>query len=82
MKPLAFSLHARHVAEQRAIKGPWIEAAARAPDWTMPDPSGAERRFRIIAEHQNRILRVVCVETDTEVRVITVFFDRRARRPS
>jgi hypothetical protein len=81
MKPVVLSLHARYVAQQRGIQNAWIEATALQPDWVAPDPSGAERRFRAIVERDHRILRIVCTETDTEVRVITAFLDRNARRP-
>jgi hypothetical protein len=59
----------------------WIEAAIREPDWTEPDPSGmnVDCRFRAIGEYGGRILRVVCLETDETVRVISVLFDRNAR---
>jgi hypothetical protein len=59
----------------------WTTIDVREPGWTEPDPSGAERRFRITEEHDGRISRIVCVETDTEARVIAVFFDRNARSP-
>ena len=81
MKPVVLTGHAQHVVAQRGIALAWIEAAARQPDWTAPDTLGAERRFRAIPERDGRILRIVCVETDTEVRVITAFLDRNARRP-
>jgi hypothetical protein len=81
MKRLVLTVHAEHVAHARGIAVAWIEAMARNPDWTEPDPTGAERRFRAVQEHGGRILRVVCTESDTELRVITVFFDRNARRP-
>ena len=81
MKPVVLSLHARHVAKQRDIPNAWIDAATYEPDWVEPDPSGAERRFRVIPERGHRILRIVCTQTDTEVRVITAFLDRNARRP-
>ena len=41
-----------------------------------------QRRFRIVPERGNRVLRVACVETDTEIRILSAFLDRRARRPS
>jgi hypothetical protein len=44
--------------------------------------AGAERRFATISEREDRVLRVVCLESDTEIRVITVFLDRSARRPA
>jgi uncharacterized DUF497 family protein len=62
----------------------WIELTARAPDWTEADPRDAavERRFRTIGEFGGRILRVACVETAATIRVISVMFDRNARRKS
>jgi hypothetical protein len=81
VKALALTAHAQHVVRERGIDLAWIERAARNPEWTETDPSGVERRFQAVSERQNRILRIVCTETDTEVRVITAFFDRNARRP-
>lgn len=78
---IVLTSHARHVVLQRGISWAWIEQAVQAPDWIEPDPSGADRRFRVIADREGRILRIVCAETDTEVRVITAFFDRNARSP-
>ena len=40
-----------------------------------------ERRFCAIPEYGNRVLRVACYETALEIRILTVFFDRDARRP-
>jgi hypothetical protein len=83
LKPIVFSQHAEVVAEERGIERGWIERAAREPEWRSPDPDPtAERRFVTLTERGNRVLRVVCTETDTEVRVITVFLDRRAKRPT
>jgi hypothetical protein len=58
-----------------------IQVAARSPDWVEPDPKGHERRFAQVSALGGRTLRIVCDETDTEIRVITVFLDRGARRP-
>jgi hypothetical protein len=81
LKPITLTVHAEHAIKERDLDRIWIERAVRKPDWREPDSSGAERRFRAIPERDGRILRVVCAETDTEVRVITVFLDRKARRP-
>jgi hypothetical protein len=81
MKPVVLTAHAKHVANERGIPELVIKAAVQAPDWMEPDPSGAERRFKAIEAFGDRILRIVCTETDTELRVITVFFDRNARSP-
>jgi hypothetical protein len=60
----------------------WIEAAARRPDWREPDPSDpeVERRYLVIPELDGRVLRAACVEDDKEIRVVTTFLDRGARR--
>ena len=76
--------HARLRLSERRLPISWIEATIREPDWVEADPRGmnVERRFRAISEHGGRILRVVCVETDAVVRVISVMFDRNARPKS
>ena len=82
LKPLVLTAHARTRAENRKIKLSWIEDVARKPDWIEPDPHDPmlERRFRAIGEFGGRFLRIVCAETDTAIRVISVMFDRNARR--
>ena len=64
-------------------KRQWIERTVGTPDWAIPDPRrpGVERRFCAIPEYGNRVLRVACYETALEIRILTVFFDRDARRP-
>ena len=83
-KTLMLTAHARLRLRSRRIKIEWVEETVRAPDWTEPDPkdSGIERRFRAIGQFGGRILRVVCVETEATIRVISVMFDRNARRQS
>jgi hypothetical protein len=83
VKPLKFTRHATTSAFEREIKLNWIELAVFSPDWTMPDPddSALERRFAKINEFGGRTLRVVCFENEQEVLIITLFFDRKARRP-
>lgn len=83
-KPLRFTRHAQDAVEERALDHSWIERTVRMPEWSLPDPRrlGVERRFHAIPEFGGRILRVVCIETVDEIRILTVFFDRDARRPS
>ena len=68
---------------QREIELEWIEKTVFDPDWVVPDVEdpALERRFDAISGFGGRILRVVCFENSEEVRIITVFFDRKARRP-
>jgi hypothetical protein len=83
VKPLVFSQHARTALGERELLDDWIERAVREPEWESVDPadSGVVRRYRSIAELGGRVLRVVCVEMEEEIRVVTAFLDRRARRP-
>ncbi len=69
---------------ERGLSLKWVENAIAEPDWTEPDPAGEgiERRFLSIEEFGGRVLRVVCMETVDEIRVITATFDRNARRRS
>ena len=81
MKPLRFTDHAEVRLLRRGLERTWIEHAAREPEWREPEPNDptVERRFRHIPEAGDRILRVVCAETDTEIRVITAMLDRNAK---
>lgn len=83
-KLLRLTRHAQDAIEERGLDHSWIERTVREPEWSHPDPRqpGAERRFRAIPEFGGRILRVACIETVDEIRILTVFFDRDARRPS
>jgi hypothetical protein len=82
-KPLHFTLHAETVISERQLDRAWIELAVREPDWQETDPLGppTERRYRRVPECDNRIMRVICLETATEIRIITAFLDRKARMP-
>ena len=84
-KPLTFTTHANDAIVERQLELTWIERAVWEPAWTEPDPNpdrpDVERRFRAVPEFGGRILRVACLETASEVRILTVFFDRDARGP-
>jgi hypothetical protein len=83
-KPLRVTRHARDAIAEREIDFNWIEKTVREPEWSRPDPrqSGVERRFRAIPEYGGRTLRVVCIESADEIRILTAYFDRDARNPS
>ncbi len=82
-KSIRYTLHAETVLTERNLVKAWVERTVNEPEWRISDSRGdsAERRFRAIPERQGRVLRVICVETATEIRIISVFLDRRARRP-
>lgn len=81
-KTLVLSDHAISSMSERNLPLEWIEQTVSHPDWTESDPRpDRQRRYRTILEHGNRIMRIVCFETENEIRIITAFFDRKAKRP-
>ena len=81
-KPVLFTLHAETVLRQRHLQREWVERVVRAPEWVDKSGDEPERRFRALPERDGRVLRVVCVETSADIRIITAFLDRDARRPA
>jgi hypothetical protein len=83
LKPIIYTAHAATGIREREIERRWVERTAREPEWSTSDPGHVEveRRFRLIPERDDRILRVAVVETPEEIRIITAFLDRRARKP-
>ncbi len=77
-----FTKHAEHTLRERGIATGWVERTLRQPQWKEPDKSSRTLRHALlaIAERDGLILRVVYDPTSKPWRVITVFFDRRARR--
>ena len=81
-KRLQFTRHAQDVIVERSLNHSWIEKTVRSPEWSIPDPHrpGVEWRFHTISEFGGRTLRVVCIENAEEIRILTAFFDRDARK--
>lgn len=79
---IRFTKHAQEAISARDIAVDWIVAAVRAPDWIEPDPRHPDRirSYRAIAEQGGRVLRVVHRPEGDDILIITVHFDRRARR--
>jgi hypothetical protein len=69
---------------EREIPLEWVERVLSAPVLEEPDRNhlGATRAYAPIAEFGNRMLRVVYYDTQSALRVFTLFFDRRATRRS
>ena len=80
-KPLRYTQHALDVMQERALDPNWVERTIAEPDWVELDPvdSTIERRFAAIPERGDRYLRVACVETFTEIRILSAFLDRGAK---
>ena len=82
-KPIRLTRHVQTALAERNLDYAWVEQTVRYPEWTLPDPhdSTVQLLYRSIEERGGRILRVAVVETDDEVRILTAFLDRKARRP-
>jgi hypothetical protein len=74
--------HAREAVDVRKIPFAWIEAAVQSPDFVDTDPRHPERTrsYKAIAEYGGRMLRVVHRPEGDDIVIITVHFDRGARR--
>ena len=77
----ALTRHAQNVLEEREIPVDWLERVLNAPQLIEPDPDdqALEHRLGRIAEHGNRVLRVVVNKTGRPARVVTLYFDRTMR---
>lgn len=82
-KSISWSGHALTTVRERNLEPEWVEETVRQPDWSVPDPDHPERerRYRALPSRDLRILRAVVVETSSEIRIVTAFLDRKARRP-
>jgi len=78
---LAFTRHAREAMEKRGITEDWVRRAAEQPQRTESDRVDAalEHRLTPIAEHGERVLRVIVNPAVSPVRVITAYFDRKMK---
>lgn len=78
-----YTQHAETVTAEREITKEWIERTISDPSWTSRDPLDTQltRAFLAIAERDNRVLRVVYARSESEIRIISAFFDRGAKRP-
>jgi uncharacterized protein DUF4258 len=79
---IRFTKHAQEAISIRDIAVDWIEAAVSAPDWIEPDPrhSDRTRSYKAITGYGARVLRVVHRREGDDIVIITVHFDRGARR--
>jgi hypothetical protein len=66
----------------RAIDIVWVEAVITQPDWAEPDPvdPALTRAWGRIPERGGRALRVVFRPSGGDIVVVSVVFDRGARR--
>jgi hypothetical protein len=74
------SSHIQDMLKERNIPEEWVWRNINNPDWENIGEDNNIHYFKGISEHEGRILHVVVNPHVTPKRVVTVFFDRRARR--
>jgi hypothetical protein len=79
---LRLTKHAQEALGVRNIAFAWIEQAVTSPDFVEADPRrpGRTRSYKAIAEFGGRVLRVVHRPEGDDIVIITVHFDRGARK--
>lgn len=77
---LKLSSHIRDMLKERNIPEEWVWRDINSPDWENLGEDHNIHYFKSIPEHEGRILHVVVNPHVIPKRVVTVFFDRRARR--
>jgi hypothetical protein len=72
--------HTLDMLKERNIPEDWVWKTLENPDWQNIGKDNNIHYFKSIAEHKERIIHVVVNPHCTPQKVVTVFFDRRARR--
>jgi hypothetical protein len=72
------SQHAKDTLAERQISDEWLERVFAMPEIIEPDKTDSKLTHHLghIAEHGNRVLRVVINKQAQPVRIVTVYFDR------
>lgn len=78
MPDFEMSSHAREMLKERNIAEEWVWRALQHPDKTKLGEDGNRHLFKSIRERNGKMLHVVVNPLVQPIRVITVFFDRRA----
>jgi len=78
---IEFTKHALDMLKERGIPEAWALHVIQEPDRKDEGLDGNVHYFKGIPEYDGRILHVVVNPNSDTVKVVTVFFDRRARRP-
>jgi hypothetical protein len=73
--------HARNALLKRKISIAWLERVLQFPMRTDPDENDAEleHRLAVIAEHGDRVLRMVVNTKAFPMRIVTAYFDRNMK---
>ena len=78
---LRLSAHAEVMLKERNIPEEWVRHTIEQPDWQEVENDDNSHYFKSIPEYDERVLHVVVNRGVSPPVVVTVFFDRGARRP-
>jgi hypothetical protein len=73
--------HAQDALAKRKIDLEWLERTLARPQRIEPDKTDArlEHRLAVVPEHGDRFLRIIVNKSESPIRVVTLFFDRKMR---
>lgn len=74
------SAHTQDMLKERNIPEEWVRRTLDKPDWENIGEDNNIHYFKSIIEHEGRILHIVVNPHVLPKKVVTVFFDRKARR--
>ncbi|HHT9144003.1 MAG TPA: DUF4258 domain-containing protein [Candidatus Wujingus californicus] len=74
------SKHTQGMLKEREIQEEWVRRTIDKSDWKNIGEDNNVHYFKSISEHGEKILHVVVNPHVSPQRVVTVFFDRGARR--
>jgi hypothetical protein len=80
MKDPILSGHTSYMLKERNISEAWVWRTISEYDWENIGKDNNVHYFKSIQEHGGRTLHVVVNPHISPKKVVTVFFDRRARR--
>lgn len=72
--------HAQDMLKERGIQEDWVRRTIDSSDWKSEGKDNNMHYFKTIDEHGGRILHVIVNPHASPKKVVTVFFDRKARR--
>jgi len=75
-----FTEHALDMLNERAIQEEWVWRTIDNPDKSEIGNDNNTHFYKVISDMNNRILHIVVNHKVLPKKIITVFFDRRARR--
>ncbi|MEW6571862.1 MAG: DUF4258 domain-containing protein [Nitrospirota bacterium] len=80
MQEIILSGHTRDMLKERNIPEEWVMRTINEHDWEYTGEDKNIHYFKSIPEYGGRILHVIINPYGSPQKVVTVFFDRRARR--